>query len=116
MSERNKIELQAILALRLISDLIIFVFDLSLASGYDVESQVDLYSEIKNRFTKEGKIRIIYVINKMDLTRTHEIENFKKKLNIKEGEIFITNALTGENLDKLSLFLEEIYFKDKVEF
>ena len=111
MSKRNKIELQAILALRLISDLIIFILDPTPSCGYSVDSQIELYQEIKNNFSKEGKIEIIIVMNKMDLASSNEIEYLKKNLLLKNGEFFLTNALTGENLDKLVTYLKTRYYR-----
>lgn len=109
MSERNSIELQAILALRLISDLILYIFDPTPSSGYTIESQINLYKEITNLFTKDGKIKIIVVFNKMDLANESEIEYLKTKLNLQEGDFFLTNALTGENLDTLKNYLLKRY-------
>jgi len=109
MSKRNKIELQAILALRLISDLIIFIFDPTPACGYSVDSQLELYQEIKRNFSKEGKIQIVIVINKKDLASSKEVEYLKEKLLLKNGGYFLTNALTGENLDKLTTYLKTRY-------
>jgi nucleolar GTP-binding protein len=107
MAKRNKIELQAILALRLISDLILFIFDPTPACGYNVESQIDLYNEIRNNFSKEGQIEIIIIFNKMDLAKDSEIQYLREKLNLKENEFYLTNALTGESLDKIISELKE---------
>ena len=63
MAERNYMELQAILALRLISDLILFIFDPTPACGYSIDSQIDLYNEIKQNFAKEGKIEMVIILN-----------------------------------------------------
>ena len=109
MSKRNNIELQAILALRLISDLIIFIFDPTPASGYSVDSQIELYNEIRQNFSKDGKIDIIIIMNKMDLAKKSEIEYVSGKINVKEEEYFLTNALTGENLDNLVSHLLKRY-------
>ncbi|MFX1277230.1 MAG: NOG1 family protein [Promethearchaeota archaeon] len=109
MDKRNNIELQAILALRLISDLIIFIFDPTPSSGYSVDSQVDLYNEINQKFSKNGEIDVIIVINKMDLARESEIESLKNKINIKNDDYLLTNALTGENLEKLISHLMDRY-------
>ena len=110
MSKRNNIELQAILALRLISDQIIFIFDPTPACGYSIDSQIELFNEIKNNFTKEGEIELQIVINKMDLASESEINYLKDKLNLKGRKFFLTNALTGENLDLLINFLKERYY------
>jgi len=109
MSKRNNIELQAILALRLISDLIFFVFDPTPACGYSTDSQIELFYEIKNNFTKEGKIQVSVVFNKMDLASKPEIDYIKSKLQLSDEEYFLTNALTGENIDHLILYLKNRY-------
>lgn len=101
MAKRNKIELQAILALRLIADLIIFMFDPTPSSGYNVNSQIELFNEIKQNFTKDGKVDIIIVFNKMDLAKSSEIEYLKERLTLKNNEFFIINSLSGENVDSL---------------
>ncbi len=101
ISRRNSIELQAILALRLISDLILFIFDPTPASGYSVDSQINLFKEIKENFTKEGEIEILTIINKMDLAKTSEIDYLIRKLNLTDEDFYLTNALTGENLYKI---------------
>jgi nucleolar GTP-binding protein len=109
MSERNRIELQAILALRLISDLILFVFDPTPACGYDIESQIELFHEIKQNFSKEGKIEIITIFNKIDLAKDSEIKYLKEKLNLDNEKLYLTNALSGENLDLLISNIIERY-------
>jgi len=109
MSKRNKIELQAILALRLISDVILFIFDPTPACGYDITSQIELFHEIKQNFSQEGKIEIIIVFNKIDLAKDSEINYLKESLNLNEEEFYLTNALTGENLDKLIKVLKDRY-------
>ena len=113
MARRNKIELQAILALRLISDLILFVFDPTPACGYSIDSQIELYNEVKLNFTKEGKIEIIIVFNKKDLASTSEINYLKEKLHLKQNNYFLTNALTGENLNKIISYLKNRYSKSE---
>ena len=109
MSMRNNIEAQAILALRLISDLIIFVFDPTPACGYSIDSQIDLYNEIKDNFTQDGKINMLIIMNKKDLASPTEIKYLKDKLNLNEGDFFMTNALTGDNLDTLINYLKQKY-------
>ena len=109
MFKRNNIEKQAILALRLISDLILFVFDPTPASGYQVDSQIELFHEIKQNFSKEGQIEIIVVFNKMDLAKDSEIAYLKEALNLNDNQFYLTNALTGENFDSLILTLKNRY-------
>lgn len=109
MVKRNNIELQAILALRLISDLILFIFDPTPASGYDVDSQIELFHEITKNFVQNNKVDVIIVFNKMDLAKSSEIRYLKDKLKLEDNDFFLTNAQTGENLDKLITYLENRY-------
>lgn len=109
MSKRNNIELQAILALRLISDLIVFVFDPTPACGYSVDSQLELFQEIKNNFTYETKAQMIIVVNKMDFASSTEIKYLESQLHITDKDYFLTNALTGENLEILVSHLKAKY-------
>ncbi len=113
MSKRNNIELQAILALRCIADLIFFIFDPTPSSGYSVDSQIELFKEIKKYFSsgdeEDKKIDLIVIFNKMDLARESEIEYLKSELDLTDNNFFLTNALTGENIDNLISFLIERY-------
>jgi len=109
MSKRNNIELQAILALRLVSDLIFFMFDPTPACGYSIDSQLDLFYEVKNNFTKEREIQIVIIFNKMDLASSEEIRYLREKLNLTEKDYFLINALSGENLESLRDFITKRY-------
>jgi len=109
MAKRNNIELQAILALRLISDLIIFIFDPTPACGYSIDSQIQLFYEIKRNFTQNEKIEIMIVFNKMDLASQSEISHLTHELGLKNDEYLLTNAKTGDNLDKLISYLHRKY-------
>jgi nucleolar GTP-binding protein len=64
MSDRNTMELNAILALRHIDSIIIFLFDHSVESIYDSESQERLYTEIESTMNK----KMIRVQSKLDLS------------------------------------------------
>lgn len=101
MNERNEIEKQAILALRTISNIIIFMFDPTATSGYSVDSQIALFNEILHEFIEQVKVPFLIVFNKMDLASTEEIEYLKANLlvNNEEENFISTNAKDGENLD-----------------
>lgn len=64
LSERNKIELQAISALRHLGDVVLFMLDPSETCGYSLASQKHLLDEVKS----ELKIPVLVVANKWDLT------------------------------------------------
>jgi len=63
LSERNPIEKQAVLALKHIATVILFVLDTSETGGYPLQDQLSLLREIRKNFT----IPIIVVANKTDL-------------------------------------------------
>jgi nucleolar GTP-binding protein len=109
MAERNSIELQAVLALRLISDLILFIFDPTPACGYDINAQIELYHEIKENLTKDGEIDMIIIFNKMDLASISEIDYLKKVLQLRDEDFFLTDALKGENLESLKSYIISRY-------
>ena len=112
MPRRNNIELKAILALRVISDLILFVFDPTPACGYSIDSQIELYHEVYQNFFKEGSTNLFIVINKMDLASSEEIRYLTNKLKIEEKDYILMNALTGENVDNLISYLYKFYYPE----
>lgn len=67
LSERNDIEKQAIAALRHLSDLIVFIFDPSGTSGYQMNEQALMLEEIKKLFSD---VPFIVVENKLDVKNT----------------------------------------------
>ncbi len=68
VQDMNEIELNAMVALEHLADLVLYIFDASETSGYQLESQINLYNEISHVF----KTPIQCVFNKMDL-----VENIK---------------------------------------
>ena len=84
LSERNDIEIQAILALKYLADLIVYVLDPSETCGYPIEEQMNLLNEIRGKFG----IDTLVIENKIDLYKS------------KSDRIKIS-AKTGENLDML---------------
>ncbi|MCQ5375111.1 MAG: 50S ribosome-binding GTPase [Methanomassiliicoccales archaeon] len=85
LEERNKIELQAILALKHLADVIVFLIDPSETSGYSMKDQLALLESIK---TNLAGIPIIEIENKSDIVK---IESPRMKI----------SALTGDGIDDL---------------
>jgi len=81
LSERNRIERQAILALDYIADVILFLLDPSETCGYMMQDQENLLNEVKNTL----KASIIVVYNKKDL--------FQRDYGLS------ISTLTGENVE-----------------
>ena len=90
--ERNEIERQAILALKYLADVMVFVIDPSETSGYSLEKQLALLDSVKANFPG---IPLIEVENKADLIRTVS------------GRPTIS-ALTGEGVEELRSKLVEL--------
>ena len=67
LSERNNIEKQAIAALRHLADLIVFIFDPSGTSGYQMNEQTLMLEDIKKLFCD---VPFIIVENKVDVKNT----------------------------------------------
>ncbi len=84
LEKRNRIEKEAILALKYLADVIVFLLDPSETCGYSMDEQLKLLKEIKKDFS----IPILEVENKVDLLRT-DFSRIK------------ISAKTGEGLDKL---------------
>ncbi len=78
LSERNEIEKQAILALKHLGKVIVYIFDPSEYCGYPVEDQMHLFDEIYAEFRE---FPFIVVLNKVDVAsegKIREIEEFVK--------------------------------------
>jgi nucleolar GTP-binding protein len=77
MSERNEIERKAIAALKYLAGVIIFILDASETCGWSIDSQFNLYSEVRRTFPLTPTI---VVFNKIDITPPEHLEAAKKRL------------------------------------
>ncbi|MHA1585628.1 MAG: NOG1 family protein [Promethearchaeota archaeon] len=111
MYQRNNIEKQAILALNTIATIVVFIFDPTISSGYDVESQIKLLQEIEENFAEGLDIPIKIVINKIDFATEEEINDLLEKLNLKRSDVILTAANEGRNIEAVKKYLLE-YFKE----
>ena len=75
LKDRNKIELQAILALKHLANCIIFVVDPTETCGYTLEKQLNLYREVEEMFPEIPKI---VALNKMDFAEGSQKEEAEK--------------------------------------
>ncbi|OFV68686.1 MAG: GTPase [Candidatus Syntrophoarchaeum caldarius] len=93
LDERNKIEMQAILALKNLTDLIIFIIDPSGTCGYSIEEQIRLLEEIRSDFD----LPIVVISNKADLGVEFE------------GSALAVSATTGAGINEArDLIIEEL--------
>ena len=93
--KRNKIERQAIMVLRYLANIIIFILDPSEHCGYPFDEQKRLLEEVQRSFTD---VIILVVENKMDVLKTKT-----KRLKI--------SALNEQGLDKLLEVIQESFTK-----
>ncbi|MFQ6061682.1 MAG: NOG1 family protein, partial [Methanosarcinales archaeon] len=84
LSNRNKIELQALQALKYLGHAILFILDPSETCGYSLNHQLNLLQEIK----KEFNIPILVVANKIDIVEFGDAD-------------MVMSALTGDGVDEV---------------
>ncbi len=98
LSERNEVEKQAILALKHLGDVIVYIFDPSEYCGFPIEEQMHLFEEILNEF---GEFPFIVAINKVDIADDEKVRTVEEFVRTKGLEPVKISALTGEGLDEL---------------
>ncbi|MHA1505589.1 MAG: NOG1 family protein [Candidatus Asgardarchaeia archaeon] len=99
LSKRNRIELQAITALRHLSKVIIYLFDVSVTRTMDVDGQINLYMEIEEMFPEPKLIPVINKIDAADGNALKEVEDFIKSRYDTESKIFKMSALKGKGVE-----------------
>ena len=90
LSRRNKIELQAILALKYLARVIIFLLDPSETCGYPLNEQINVYRDVKIHFKE---IPIIPVLNKIDITTENKINKAIEELGEKALKISVLKKI-----------------------
>jgi len=93
LSERNEAELQAILALKHLAGVIVFLVDPSQTCGYDVQYQVRVYREVREHFSQTP---ILVCLNKVDVASREQVGAAKSLM---EGDVIEMSVATGLNVD-----------------
>ena len=70
LSERNRIELQAILALKYLARVIVFILDPTNHSGYPLREQLNLLREVRSNFSNTP---LLLLVNKIDIATEDEV-------------------------------------------
>ena len=94
LSKRNRIELQAIAAMKHLPGVILFLLDPTETCGYKVERQLRLLREIREMF---GEKPIIVAANKADLMKPGDLERVEEEV----GKIPVISALNGDGVEEL---------------
>ncbi len=92
-TKRNSIEKQAILALRHLATLILFVVDPTEACGYTLTQQTELMRQIKESF----ELPILVAVTKMDLATLDQVADARKAL----GEITEVDTTERASVERL---------------
>jgi len=104
LSERNQIELQAIMALRHVANVIVFMVDPSETCGYSLDMQLSIYEDIKKSFN----VPIIPTINKVDISPPEMIEKAKRVVGDDAIEMAaIKGKGVNDLIEKFRSFLEK---------
>mgnify|MGYP001770641175 FL=1 len=103
LEEMNKIELQAVLALRYLAKVILFLIDPTPHSGYDQKVQLNILNSIKNNFN----IPIIVVLNKIDIAKEEEIKSIEDALGLTTLRI---SAASCSGVEELKMMILEKYY------
>lgn len=98
LSERNEIEKQAILALKHLGKLIIYIFDPSEYCGFPIEEQMHLFEEIYEEF---GEFPFIVVLNKIDIADDEKIKRIEEFLRSRGIEPLRISAEKGLGIKEL---------------
>ncbi|NJE84712.1 NOG1 family protein [Thermococcus sp. CX2] len=98
LSERNEIERQAILALKHLGRVIVYIFDPSEYCGFPIEEQMHLFDEIYEEFRD---FPFIVVLNKVDIADEEKIKQVEEFVRSKGLEPLRISALNGEGLEEL---------------
>ncbi|MHA1381047.1 MAG: NOG1 family protein [Candidatus Helarchaeota archaeon] len=97
LHKRNKIELQAIVALKYLATKIAFMIDPTETCGYTLDNQINLYREICKFFPE---IPLIIIFNKMDLMSSDKLEKILSDEKF-EDDIYGIIASQGEGIQEL---------------
>ncbi|AFK22836.1 NOG1 family protein [Pyrococcus sp. ST04] len=105
LSERNEIEKQAILALKHLGKLIVYIFDPSEYCGFPIEEQMHLFEEIYSEF---NEFPFIVVLNKIDIAKKEQVEKIEEFVKRKGLEVFKISAAKGEGVEELKKKIVEV--------
>ncbi len=117
LSEMNKIELQAVLALRHLAKVIIFLVDPTMHAGYELDRQVSLLKEVKEAFPS---VPLIVAISKIDLASPEEIELAERRIKETVGDVPIYRISNVEGDSARAMIMDVInryivpYYIEKV--
>ncbi len=99
VSELNEIEKRALVAIKFLADVIIYMIDSRSSSYYPIEQQLDLLQSIKAMFSDK---ELLVVVNKIDETTEERLRKVLAMVREAHGEELLKmSALNGTGVDAL---------------
>ncbi|MEM4572723.1 MAG: GTPase [Zestosphaera sp.] len=99
ISELNEIEKRALVAIKFLADVIIYLVDPRESSYYTIDQQIDLLQMIKAMFSDKP---LLVVVNKIDETSEERISEVSKLIKkVHDSEPYKISALKGIGVDAL---------------
>lgn len=103
VSELNEIEKRALVAIKFLADVVIYMVDPRPSSYYPVEQQLDLLQTIKAMFSGRELVVVVNKIDEVDEGRLKEV--CRKISEVNDGEPYRISALKGVGVDALLDYL-----------
>ncbi|MEM0015063.1 MAG: GTPase [Zestosphaera sp.] len=103
ISELNEIERRALVAIKFLADVIIYMVDPRSSSYYPVEQQLDLLQSIKTMFAGRELVVAVNKIDEVDEARLNDV--CRRVSEISGGEPYRISALKGLGVDVLLDYL-----------
>ncbi len=94
LKDRNPVERQAVLALRHLANVVLYIFDPSEACGYTVKEQLNVYREIAANFN----LPVVPLVSKIDLLGEKAGKDFLESQNLNG---FLCSAIEKRGVDDL---------------
>jgi len=96
LEERNPIERQAILAMKHLRGVIVFLFDPTETCGFPLDYQLRVYREIKEHF---GEMPFMLLANKIDIASPKDVGRVLRLLGKEKKDLILISALRNVNID-----------------
>jgi len=106
LEKRNPIERQAIVALRHLADIVVFVLEPSETCGYEFPDQLRLLDDIRRTF---AELEVLVAANKADLLDEDKMRRAREGC----ADAFFVVATTGQGVDELLKKVLEILAPDE---
>ncbi len=115
LTELSKIELQAVLALRHLARVIVFLVDPTLHSGYELERQLRLLQDVRESFSN---VPVVVAINKIDIASKEQIDEAEQRVkrlsvDLPVYKISCINAESARSfiMDVINRFIVPLYLE-----